>query len=147
VRLIGALGKDETIRFTLAANQLNELADAMANVIPDAVLNIDGIGAYALGIEPVVSSETLRFANYPNPFIGTTTLAYSLPVAGEVTIELRNMLGSIVKIVVDKAQQTSGDHKLVMDAAVLPSGIYLATLKLTSDGQPMTRTIKIVRNH
>ena len=41
VKLVGSLGKDETVRFTLAQDLLNELADAMGFVIRDAVLNMD----------------------------------------------------------------------------------------------------------
>jgi hypothetical protein len=145
VKLVGSLGKDETIRFALAQDPLNELADGMANVIQD-VLNVDVIGAYPLGINPV-SSEALSFTNYPNPFTGVTTLAYSLPVAGEVTIELRDMLGSLIKTIVNKVPQASGDYKLVQNLQDLSPGIYMVSLKLTSVGQPMTRTIKMVRNH
>ena len=147
VKLLNSLAKDETVYFTLAANQLNELADGMAGVIPDVVLNMNGITSSALGVNPVVSNGTLRFANYPNPFIGTTTLAYTLPVAGEVSIEVRDMLGSIVNTLVENAEQAAGDHTLVLDASTLSSGIYLATLKFNTEGQSMTRTIKIVRNH
>jgi hypothetical protein len=146
VKLIGSLGQDETVRFTLATDPLNELADAMANVIPDAILNIDLIGTNALGVNPGGVTETLRFTNYPNPFIGTTTLAYSLPVSGDVTIELYDVQGVLVKTIADKLPQSSGDYKLVLNANELPNGVYIATLKLTTvDGKPMTRTIKIVR--
>jgi hypothetical protein len=146
VKLIGSLGKDETIRFTLAENLLNELADAMGSVIRDAMLNIDILSGNAVGIDPMAPTEALQFNSYPNPFYGTTTFAYSLPTAGEVTIELRNMLGVLIRTIVDKAPQISGDHKLVMDGQELPEGVYIATLKLTSGDQLMTRTIKIVRN-
>jgi hypothetical protein len=147
VKLVGSLGDNETVRFALAENPLNELADAFASVINDAVLNIDVIGTKAVGIEPTPSSDGLRFGNYPNPFNGTTTFTYSLPVAGNVTIELRDMLGVMVKVVADKLSQTSGDHKLIMDANDLPTGVFTATLKLSSANEPMTRTIKIVRTH
>jgi hypothetical protein len=146
VKLIGSLGQDETVRFTLAEDPLNELADAMANIIPDAILNIDLIGTNALGVDPGGVTGTLRFTNYPNPFIGTTTLAYSLPVSGDVTIELYDVQGVLVKTIADNLQQSSGDYKLVLNANELPNGVYIATLKLTTvDGKPMTRTIKIVR--
>jgi hypothetical protein len=147
VKLVGSLGQDENIRFTLAENPLNELADAMANVVPYAVLNIDLIGTHTLGVNPPGITETLRFKNYPNPFTGTTTFVYSLPVAGDVSIGLRDMLGVRIKVILDKVSQTSGDYKLVLDANDLPAGVFMATLKFISDGQPMTHTIKIVRTY
>jgi hypothetical protein len=144
VKLLASLDQSETIRFTLAGDQLNELADEMANVIPNAILNIDLVGS-ALGINPGSGTQTLNFTNYPNPFTGTTTLAYSLPANGAVTIELRNMLGVLDKVIVNNVQQTSGDYKLILDGYDLPDGVYMATLKLISADQTITRTIKIVR--
>jgi hypothetical protein len=147
VKLVGTLEKDEVIRFTLAGDPLNELADAMGNVIEGTVLNIDLLASNAVGINPGTSSGTLSFSSYPNPFFGTTTFAYNLPVAGEVTLELRDMLGSLIKTMVVKEMQTSGDHRLAYNFQELPAGVYMVTLKLTSGDQPMMRTIKIVRNH
>jgi hypothetical protein len=147
VKLISSLNQNEIIHFTLAGDRLNELADAMAKVIPDAILNIDLIGA-TLGINPGSTSESLRFTNYPNPFTGITTLAYSLPANGAVTIELRNIVGVIDRVIKDNEQQTSGDYKLLLNASDLSDGVYIATLKLiTDDGLIMTRTIKIVRTN
>jgi hypothetical protein len=84
--------------------------------------------------------------SYPNPFIGTTTLDYSLPADGEVTIEIHDLLGITVKNVLDRTPQRSGSYKLVLDGNDLADGIYVATLRLTTKGgQPMMRTIKIVR--
>jgi hypothetical protein len=146
VKLLVSLEENEILRFTLAADPLNELADAVGIVIPDAVLNIDLVGS-TLGINPGSGSETLRFMNYPNPFTGTTTLAYSLPIDGSVTIELLDMTGILDRVIMDNVQQTSGDYKLVLDASNLPDGVYMATLKLNSDSQIMTRTIKIVKTY
>jgi hypothetical protein len=146
VKLLGLLDQGETVRFNLTGSPLNELADALGNVIPGDVLNMNLIGS-ALGNNPVNGSESIKFTNYPNPFTGTTTLAYSLPANGNVTIELRNMLGIFDRVILDNVAQTSGDHKLVLDASDLPDGVYMATLKLTSDGTVTTRTIKIVRTN
>jgi len=110
------------------------------------VLNVDQIES-ALGINPGSGSEFLRFTNYPNPFTGTTTLAYSLPVGGNVTIELHNVVGVVDRVILNNETQTAGDYKLVLDASNLSDGVYIATLKLTSDNQVMTRTIKIVRTN
>jgi hypothetical protein len=146
VKLLASLEENETVRFTLAADPLNELAEAVGNVIPDAVLNMDLIGS-TLGINPGSGTETLRFTNYPNPFTGSTTLAYSLPVNGTVTIELLNMMGITDRVILNNVPQPSGDYKLVLNASDLPDGVYIATLKVSSDGFMMERTIKIVRTY
>jgi hypothetical protein len=146
VKLIGSLEQNEILRFTLASDPLNELSDALGIVIPDAILNMDMIGT-TLGINPGSGTESIRFTNYPNPFNGSTTLAYSLPTTGNVTIELNSMLGVFDRVILNNMPQTSGDYKLVLDASDLPDGVYIATLKLTSDEKTITCKIKIVKTN
>tara|TARA_B100001248_G_scaffold247962_1_gene219853 strand:- start:616 stop:1062 length:447 start_codon:yes stop_codon:yes gene_type:complete len=50
--------------------------------------------------------------NYPNPFNPTTTLEYELPLDALVKITIYDMLGNVVKHLINEAQ-TSG-YKLVM---------------------------------
>jgi flagellar hook assembly protein FlgD len=108
---------------------------------------MDVLGSSTLGVTPIVNGGNLSLVNYPNPFGATTTFSYTLPSAGEVTIEIRNMLGSVVKTLVNGEKQTAGDHKLKLDAISLENGMYTATLKLNTGDQTMTRTIKVIRNH
>lgn len=147
VRLIGTLSKDETIRFSLVSSPLNELSDASFTTIGDAALSMDMISGSALGIGPAGTNGDLLLGNYPNPFNESTTIAYTLPVNGEVSLVIRDMLGTIVKVMVNKEEQKAGDYKLKLDANSLPQGVYMATLKLITGDQPVTRTIKIVCNY
>jgi hypothetical protein len=56
------------------------------------------------------------------------------------------MLGSVVKTMVNKEKQNAGDYKISLDATSFAPGVYSATLNLNNgEGQPMTRTIMIVR--
>ncbi|MCB1317600.1 MAG: T9SS type A sorting domain-containing protein [Leptospiraceae bacterium] len=45
--------------------------------------------------------------NYPNPFNPSTTLKYALPTNADVRLEIYNVLGQLVKVLVD-ADQTAG---------------------------------------
>ncbi|MEI6434704.1 MAG: YDG domain-containing protein [Bacteroidota bacterium] len=146
LRITGALAKDETISFSLAADPLNELADGLSNVINDAVLYIDKFGASSLSVNDPISTESLNLANHPNPFMETTTFDYNLPSNGEVSLEIRDMLGSKVIALLDNKVQTAGSHSLIMNSNTLKPGVYMATLTLKSDGQTQMRTIKVVRN-
>ena len=142
VKVIGSTG-EEGIRFKLAADPLNELADGGYNVISNAVLSIDIVKTVTTGTGEIALSDRLTLANHPNPFTGKTTFTYSLPVDGKVTLEIYDIVGNKVKSLVDETQPAR-DYVLSLDEATLKPGVYTATIKLDSNGNLMTRTIKII---
>ena len=144
LRLNGTLAKDEQVQLTLTGSQLNELADGSVNVINDAVLYAETIKSSTIGIGEN-SASVLGFANYPNPFNETTTFVYSLPFDGVATIEMYDMLGNKVNVVLNETMR-AGDHKLTIKSNTLKPGVYTATLSLNSDGKFLKRTIKIICN-
>ena len=72
-----------------------------------------------------------RFAlhqNYPNPFNPTTVIAYEVPAAGRVTLNVFNLLGQNVATLVNE-YQPAGAHEARFDAAGLSSGVYIYRIK------------------
>ena len=65
---------------------------------------------------------------YPNPFTGSTTIAYSLAQDGPVTVEVYNTMGRKVRTLVVGAE-TAGDHEVKFDAGDLARGTYLFKVK------------------
>lgn len=65
--------------------------------------------------------------NYPNPFNPTTTINYSVPVAGNVTVKIFNTLGVEVMTVVNK-NHTVGNFTENVDMSAFSSGVYFYTL-------------------
>ena len=76
-----------------------------------------------------------RFAleqNYPNPINPSTTITYSLPIGGRVSLKIFNLIGQEVVALVS-GEQGSGVHHVVWNASQLPSGIYLVRLEAASN--------------
>lgn len=64
------------------------------------------------------------YQNYPNPFNPTTTISYSLPISGNVSLEVFNLLGEKVATLADEFEEP-GSYKKVFDASSLSSGTYI----------------------
>lgn len=67
--------------------------------------------------------------NYPNPFNPTTVISFQLPVSGDVRLEVYDMLGRRVAVLMDETQQ-AGEHRITFDASNLTSGVYISRLSI-----------------
>jgi hypothetical protein len=89
--------------------------------------------------------QPLAFAlkgNHPNPFNPVTTIAYSLPATGAVTLSVFSLTGELVATLVDGAQ-SAGEHQVVFDGSHLSSGLYL--YRLESQGQSLTARMMLIK--
>ncbi|MBD3411143.1 MAG: T9SS type A sorting domain-containing protein [Ignavibacteriales bacterium] len=97
------------------------------------------VGAFEYGATSVDRSERPeRFSlkpAYPNPFNPTTTVAFSLPRAGEIELAAFNALGEPVATLY-AGYKTAGDHETAFDASDLPSGVYF--IRLRAEGSAAT---------
>lgn len=80
--------------------------------------------------------------NYPNPFNPNTVIEFSIPRSEHVTLEVYNMLGQRVAILLDDAV-TSGVHKVEFNATDLSSGIYFYTLR--TGGVNLTQKMTLIK--
>jgi hypothetical protein len=142
---VAELTESDVVTFTLAGDDLNELTDASINVIPNAILTVDQFSG-VLGIKDPAQAGTIALSNYPNPFTDGTTFAFALPQTGEVTLEVRDMLGARVATLIDGKAMTAGNHTYNLNANSLAPGVYMVTMTLKTDGQSLVKTIKVVRN-
>jgi len=75
----------------------------------------------------VVSDFQLE-QNYPNPFNPSTTIKYSVPEKGDVTIRVFDILGAEVATLVNVTQE-AGSYEINFDASSLSSGMYIYSIK------------------
>ncbi|MFQ6616508.1 MAG: T9SS type A sorting domain-containing protein [Fidelibacterota bacterium] len=79
---------------------------------------------------------------YPNPFNPSTTLEFSLPQAGLVTLTVYDLLGGEVETIVNQRMR-AGNHTVRWKAGNIPSGIYFVTME--SDGFLEARKVTVLR--
>ena len=61
--------------------------------------------------------------NHPNPFNTSTTIRYDLPLAGDIRLEIYDILGRKVETLVN-GWQPAGAHSIVWEAEDVSSGVY-----------------------
>lgn len=113
--------------------------------IPQALLWMNAI------ILETERSETLpgRYVvmrTYPNPFNPTTTIDFSVPLSGIVTLRVYDLLGREVETILNRWLD-AGNHTVQWNATGVPSGIYFVKLQTadrsTDLGQGFTQVRKV----
>ncbi len=79
--------------------------------------------------EPKPESYALK-ANYPNPFNPVTVIPFALPDAGQVLIEVYDILGRRVAVLTDQTYE-AGRHQVSWDGTRAASGIYIIRMLVT----------------
>jgi len=98
-----------------------------------------------IGISQISSVIPERFTldqNYPNPFNPSTTINFSLPNSGLVSLKVYDISGKEIANLVNE-NLTVGTYEYKFNAASLSSGIYFYTLK--SDNITETKKMLLVK--
>lgn len=98
--------------------------------------NTGAVVASVTGVKTPAATAPTQYSlqqNYPNPFNPTTTIDYTLAKTGFVSIKIYNILGQLVRTLVE-ANQTQGLHSIVWDGRndagiALPSGIFFLQMQ------------------
>jgi hypothetical protein len=102
----------------------------------DSLFVLYNLGGGTVGIDDPEIQEEIPTSfslaqNFPNPFNPTTTIQFSLPQAGDVSLKIYNLLGEEVKTLIDEYKEI-GNHSVQFNANNLASGMYLYRLQAGS---------------
>jgi hypothetical protein len=90
---------------------------------------------------PLVTSFSISEA-YPNPFNPTTTMTLTMPVSGEITVEVYNVLGQVVATLASGYMDAS-TYTLTWDASNASSGVYFVQAEV--EGLTKTQKLMLVK--
>jgi len=92
-------------------------------------IDFDGTISYSDEVEVITQPfDYALLQNYPNPFNPVTIIKYEVPQVSNVKIEVFDLLGRVIKVLVDE-QKTAGRYEIKFDASSLASGIYYYRIK------------------
>ena len=112
-----------------------ELADSDGEIIK--------ANLQASAIESFVPAEFGLRQNYPNPFNPSTTIEFDMPVAGNVSLIIYNILGEQVSVLVNEFQE-AGTYKFNWVANKLPSGVYIYRLNVKAGNKNFTQNYRMI---
>lgn len=93
-------------------------------------------------IPGVVPEDYVLNQNYPNPFNPTTSITYSIPKKGNVSLMVYNSLGEQVANLVQEIQD-AGNYVATFDGSNLTSGVYFYELR--ADNYQVTKKLILMK--
>lgn len=148
---IGTNAHFEGIILSMTAINLNTSASLNGRALAQSAITLDqntivqptSTQATSIdGTENSLPGEFTLSQNYPNPFNPSTVISYQVPVNTDVRLEVFNMLGQSVALLVNE-QKAAGSHTVSFDAAELSSGIYI--YRIHSAGFNQTRKMLLIK--
>ncbi len=106
-----------------------------------SILEVPGIVTSVNGKTQVPVAFSLG-QNYPNPFNPTSTISYSVPKEGRVTLKVYDILSREVATLVDAVKQP-GRYHVSFDGSRYASGVYF--YRLSSGGQTLTKKMLLLK--
>jgi hypothetical protein len=105
-------------------------------------MDYDGTFSYSKTAEVNVNTPAVYelSQNYPNPFNPSTSIQFTVPESGFVTLKVYNMLGQEVRSLVNGIKE-AGSHTIKFNADDLNSGLYLYKIEAGSFTQVRKMTL------
>jgi len=103
---------------------------------------MNGVTDVKLATTNKIPKDYTLSQNYPNPFNPTTTIEFSIPKSGYVSLKVYNTLGQEVETLFQGFQK-AGSFKAEFNASKLASGVYL--YRLESGNVSMSRKLILMK--
>jgi hypothetical protein len=127
-------------KFASDANGFYNIENAVFNAVYSILLKTpDQITPVYEGERTAAPLKDGSLRNYPNPFNPVTTIHYTIPTSGHVTIKVYSIMGAEIESVHD-GFLSGGEHASEFDAHGLPSGTYV--YRITAPGY--TKACKMI---
>ncbi len=128
---------DGTFQWQLGSDQTVDLQPGEYRIVASRGSHNDGL----------IPEDYFLSPNYPNPFNPVTTIAFGLPSAGRVRLEVFNLLGQKVVVLLDE-RMPAGVHEISWhggtdDGVEVSSGVYFYRLETAGFGQ--TRKMLLIK--
>jgi hypothetical protein len=108
----------------------------------DIVVSKEYIGPIT-GVESgEIQHNKSELNNLPNPFNSTTTIRFSIPKTGYITLKVFDVLGNEIETLVD-GEMSAGEHSVVFDAKHLASGVYF--YRLTTPTFSQAKSMEMIK--
>ncbi|MCA0444612.1 MAG: discoidin domain-containing protein [Bacteroidetes bacterium] len=109
-------------------------------------LQVYGLKVTATDVESAKNekmTDFVLFPNYPNPFNPETTLRFSIPAAGEVSVSVMNLIGQTVWTS-GRVNLQAGSQQILFSGDSFPSGVYVYRISLAGNNRSQSVTGKMV---
>ncbi len=132
------LGKSEFIN-SLIIEWPSGYQEFYANIGANQFLSaVEGVGIFnknGTKISNIIISDTpILLHNFPNPFNHTTTIRYIIPKRKSITLEVFDITGKLIKILIENEMHELGSYDITWNGEnrngmQVSSGVYLYRLK------------------
>jgi len=102
--------------------------------------SVKGVITNQVAVDEGAPSAFAVAQNTPNPFNPTTTIGFSIPEAGQVSIDVFNVAGQKVETVAS-GFMSAGSHSVTWDASGFSAGIYFYTVRTGDYARTMKMTL------
>ena len=125
-------GGSETARFTFSVAS-DAPTGEVATLLFDVRTPARHLATKEIAVRIGLPDAFALFQNYPNPFNPSTRIAFAMPRAARVSLQVYNVLGQRVATLVE-GELEAGRHQATWHASRFASGIYFYVLTALEEG-------------